>query len=103
MDISFVAGLGSSLPLFLVALRVRPEGESVTDSILSVTLFYKYISLPMHTASYIYISGHFTACLYVFALPTRWNCHSLDEVFSLHPPYAASIQPNIIWIWPVSS
>src|SRR5882762_4148528 len=103
MDISFVAGLGSSLPLFLVALRVRPEGESVMDSILSITLFYKYIITHTYRSIHIYISGHFTACLYVFALSTRWNCRGLDEVFSLHPPYAASIQPNIIWIWPVSS
>jgi len=86
----------------LVALWVRPEGESVTDNILSVTLnfiYYPYPCPPPHT----YTSGHFTACLYVFALPTRWNCRGVDEVLSLHPPYAASIQPNNIWIWPVSS
>jgi len=53
-------------------------GLSVTDIILSVTL-YLIMSLPTHAASYIYISGHYTACLYVFALPTRWNCRGLDE------------------------
>src|SRR5882762_1282153 len=99
---TLLTGLGPSHIYCLGHTRVRPEGESVTDIILSVTL-YLIISLPMHAASYIYISEHYTACLYVFPLPTRWNCYGLDEVFSLHPPYTASIQPNIIWIWPVSS
>src|SRR5882762_10379732 len=68
MDISFVAGLGSSLPLFLVALQVCPEGESVTDSILSVTLFYKYMSSPTHTAPYIYISRDILLPVYMYLL-----------------------------------
>src|SRR5882762_387600 len=96
---TLLTGLGPSHIHCLGHTRVCPEGESVTDIILSVTLYH----LPTHATLYIYISGHYTACLYVFAPPTQWNCHSLDEVFSLHPPYAASIQPNIIWIWPVSS
>src|SRR5882762_7258682 len=68
MDIPFVAGLGSSLPLFLVALRVCPEGESVTDSILSVTLFYKYMSSPTHTYIYIYISRDILLPVYMYSL-----------------------------------
>jgi len=53
--------------------------DCVMNIILSVTL-YLIISLPTHATSYIYISGHYTACLYVFALPTRWNCRGLDAV-----------------------
>jgi len=63
MDIPFVAGLGSSLPLILVALRVRPEGESVTDNILSVTLNYIYIFISVSAASYIYLGTFY--CLFM--------------------------------------
>jgi hypothetical protein len=64
-----VIGLGSSHSLLLVALRVCPEGESVMDIILSVTLYYIiyiYIivySCPPHDT---YILGHSTAYLLVF-------------------------------------
>src|SRR5882762_3154730 len=77
------------------------QSNGPLPQVLSVTLNFIYYPHPCplpHT----YTSGHFTACLYVFALPTRWNCRGVDEVLSLHP-YAASIQPNNIWIWPVSS
>jgi hypothetical protein len=69
MDTSLVAGLGLSHSLILVALWVHPEGESVTDIILSVTLLlntYFYLCPPHHT----YISGHSIAYLHVFALHT---------------------------------
>jgi len=67
MDTSFMAGLGSSHSSILVTLWVLPEGESVTDNILSITLLLNthFYLCPPH---YTYILGHSIAYLHVFSL-----------------------------------
>jgi hypothetical protein len=51
----------------LVALWVCPEGESVTDNILSVT-FLSNIHLPTHMPLHIYISWDIILPVYMYLL-----------------------------------
>ena len=64
-----MTGLGSSHSLLLVTLKVRPEWESVTDIILSVTIYFIYIYIIVYPCQLCdtYILGHSTAYLLVFA------------------------------------